>query len=288
MKIDFFITLQKVIETGSFAMAAREVHVTPSAVSMQIKSLEKYFGQALFHRTGQNVQPTLFALELSANMAPVVKYLVNLKNGNASFLEGSVKLGIVGLMQPIVLPGLFMNLRERGHKITINCIPGRSQKLIESVKTGELDGAVVAEPDMARRKQLEWNLIREESFYLITPKTVTYDGDPSVLAELPWVGYDRGSMLGKLSRRIADEHFQAPAPAIELQSLQAVTAMVSSGFGAAVVIVPGGDLDTLSGVNVYPLEDDAPTIRFALVTRKVESRSRLVDEVKKCILPRAD
>ncbi|WP_111493688.1 LysR family transcriptional regulator [Marinobacter bohaiensis] len=285
MKIDFFITLQKVIETGSFAMAAREVHVTPSAVSMQIKSLEKYFGQALFHRTGQNVQPTLFALELSTNMAPVVKYLVNLKNGNASFLEGSIKLGIVGLMQPIVLPGLFMKLRERGHKITINCIPGRSQKLIESVKTGELDGAVVAEPEMARRKQLEWNLIRDEPFYLITPEAVIYDGDPSTLAELPWVGYDRASMLGKLSRKIADEYFQAPAPAIELQSLQAVTAMVSSGFGAAVVIVPDGDMDALAGVNVFPLDDAAPTIRFSLVTRKVESRNVMLEEVRRCILP---
>lgn len=285
MKIDFFITLQKVIEHGSFAMAAREVHVTPSAVSMQIKSLEKYFGQALFHRTGQNVQPTLFALELSSNMEPVVKYLINLKNGNASVLEGGVKLGIVGLMQPIVLPGLFMRLRERGHKIKITCIPGRSQKLIESVKTGELDGAVVAEPEMARRKQLEWNLIREESFYLVTPENVKYEGDARVLAELPWVGYDRGSMLGKLSRKIADEHFNAPAPMIELQSLQAVTAMVASGFGVAVVIVPGSDLDAVSGVNVYPLDDAAPTIRFSLVTRKMESRSRLVDEVKRCILP---
>lgn len=138
---------------------------------MQIKSLEKYFGQTLFHRTGQGVKPTLFALELNANMDSVVKYLISLKNGNVGFLEGEVKLGIVSLMQPIVLPNLFMRLRERGHKITVTCIPGRSQKLIESVKAGELDGAVVAEPEMMRRKQLEWGLIREEMFYLITPKT---------------------------------------------------------------------------------------------------------------------
>lgn len=286
MKIDFFITLQKVIETGSFAMAAREVHVTPSAVSMQIKSLERYFGQALFNRTGQNVHPTPFALELSGNMMPAIRYVLNLKNGNASSLEGSVKLGIISLMQPVVLPGLFMELRGRHHKINIHCIPGRSQSLIESVKNGELDGAIVAEPGVARRKQLDWNLIREEAFYLFTPETVEYRGDPSLLVDLPWIGYDRSTMLGKLSRKIAYEHFRAPEPVIELQSLQAVAALVSSGFGAAVIIVPGGDMESLSKVNVYPLEDDISTIRFALVTRKIESRNRLIEEVRTCILPR--
>lgn len=40
---------------GSFLRAARELHVTPSAVSHQIRALEKFLGVALFRRDGRQV-----------------------------------------------------------------------------------------------------------------------------------------------------------------------------------------------------------------------------------------
>jgi LysR family glycine cleavage system transcriptional activator len=40
---------------ASFARAARELHVTPAAVSHQIRGLEKYFGVTLFRRTGRRL-----------------------------------------------------------------------------------------------------------------------------------------------------------------------------------------------------------------------------------------
>lgn len=42
----------------SFTRAARELHVTPGAVSHQIKSLEAYLGVSLFHRTAQSLELT--------------------------------------------------------------------------------------------------------------------------------------------------------------------------------------------------------------------------------------
>ncbi|MCO8272304.1 LysR family transcriptional regulator ArgP [Actinoplanes sp. TRM 88003] len=44
-------TFQAVIESGSFDAAARELHVTPSAVSQRIKALERSVGQVLVRRT---------------------------------------------------------------------------------------------------------------------------------------------------------------------------------------------------------------------------------------------
>ncbi|MBU2671023.1 LysR family transcriptional regulator ArgP [Actinoplanes bogorensis] len=43
-------TFQAVIDTGSFEAAARELHVTPSAVSQRIKALERSVGQVLVRR----------------------------------------------------------------------------------------------------------------------------------------------------------------------------------------------------------------------------------------------
>jgi LysR family transcriptional regulator, chromosome initiation inhibitor len=43
-------TFQAVVETGSFEAAARQLHVTPSAVSQRIKALESAVGQVLVRR----------------------------------------------------------------------------------------------------------------------------------------------------------------------------------------------------------------------------------------------
>ncbi len=43
---------------ASFLRAARELNVTPSAISHQIRALEKFLGVALFHRDGRQVQLT--------------------------------------------------------------------------------------------------------------------------------------------------------------------------------------------------------------------------------------
>ncbi|MDY7084524.1 MAG: LysR family transcriptional regulator ArgP [Actinomycetota bacterium] len=50
--VDFaqLATFQAVIDTGSFEAAARELHVTPSAVSQRIKALERSVGQVLLRR----------------------------------------------------------------------------------------------------------------------------------------------------------------------------------------------------------------------------------------------
>jgi LysR family transcriptional regulator, glycine cleavage system transcriptional activator len=44
---------------GSFAKAAAELHVTPTAISHQIKVLEQYLGCALFQRLPNGLRPTL-------------------------------------------------------------------------------------------------------------------------------------------------------------------------------------------------------------------------------------
>ncbi|MDQ7989347.1 MAG: transcriptional regulator GcvA [Candidatus Dactylopiibacterium sp.] len=53
---------------GGFSPAARELHVTHSAVSHQIRALEEQLGFALFHRNGRGVQLTPAGLELAAQV----------------------------------------------------------------------------------------------------------------------------------------------------------------------------------------------------------------------------
>jgi len=55
----------------SFALAARELHLTPSAISHQVKELEAYFGRPLFIRRNRRIDPTPEAVRLLDSLSRV-------------------------------------------------------------------------------------------------------------------------------------------------------------------------------------------------------------------------
>jgi DNA-binding transcriptional LysR family regulator len=56
----------------SFTLAAQELHLTPSAISHQIKDLETHVGRKLFVRRGRTVEPTPEAVRLAATLGRVL------------------------------------------------------------------------------------------------------------------------------------------------------------------------------------------------------------------------
>ncbi len=56
--------LEAAVRLGTFDLAARELNVTPSAVSQQIKRIEDTLGHALFERSGNRVTPNARAAGL--------------------------------------------------------------------------------------------------------------------------------------------------------------------------------------------------------------------------------
>ena len=55
----------------SFARAAEELHLTPSAISHQVKELEEYFGRPLFLRRNRRIEPTPEAQRLLNSLSRV-------------------------------------------------------------------------------------------------------------------------------------------------------------------------------------------------------------------------
>ena len=49
---------ESAVRLGSFAAAAEELRLTPTAISHQVRNLEKFLGVHLFHRIGRGVIPT--------------------------------------------------------------------------------------------------------------------------------------------------------------------------------------------------------------------------------------
>lgn len=81
----------------SFAAAAEELHVTPSAISQQVRTLEEYLGLRLFVRTAAGLSLTSQATEAYADVQQGLRHLA----AALGRMKGDGREGIVTLTLPI-------------------------------------------------------------------------------------------------------------------------------------------------------------------------------------------
>lgn len=267
MKIDAFSTLDAVLRGGTLAAAAHEMNLTPSAISMQMKQLEAYLGQPLFDRSGLQVKPMKLAHEVSSVMRDALQQLESLRKRASVSIEGSVRLGVIESMQPIVLPATMRLLRERYPRLELRPARGRSASLIAAVKAGDLDAALVAQPESGGSARLRWQPMLRRELVLVAPPTATESSVAALFKQYDWIRYDRSTVTGTL----------------EFDSTPAIVAMVSGGLGISVVQIADPGLVATYPVRIVRLGRGAPMLQLSLVTRKTDDDSRTLAAMREAM-----
>lgn len=285
MKLETFATLAAVIEEGSFAAAAATMHLTPSAVSMQMKLLEQYLGQPLFDRSGLQVIPNTLAREVAASMDGGLRHLNALRRRASVAVEGAVRLGVIESMQPVLLPGALLYLREHYPRLTVKPMRGRSAGLMEMVKAGQLDAGVVARPESGRMASLLWYPVATRELLLIAPpdSDTRKKSTAELLARYDWIRYDRATVSGAMAARVVHGLLPAKRSAMEFDSVTAIVAMVSAGLGVSVVQLMDPTVCDRYPVRQIRLGADAPVLQVSLVLRKADEDSRLLQALREAV-----
>ncbi|AZG15825.1 LysR family transcriptional regulator [Cupriavidus pauculus] len=283
MKLETFATLAAVIEEGSFAAAAATMHLTPSAVSMQMKQLEQYLGQPLFDRSGLQVRPNALAREVAAAMEGGLRHLNALRRRASVAVEGTVRLGVIESMQPVLLPGTLRYLRERYPRLTVKPVRGRSAGLIEMVKAAQLDAAVVARPESGRLASLRWYPVATRELQLIAPPGSRGESAADLLARYDWIRYDKATVTGAMAARHVHGLLPDKRSAMEFDSVTAIVAMVSAGLGVSVVQLMDPTVIDRYPVRRIRLGPDAPVLLMSLVLRKADEDNRLLQALREAV-----
>ncbi len=274
MKIAMFDTLDAVLRGGSLAAAASEMNLTASAVSMQMKQLEAYLGQPLFDRSGHAIRPTPMAHEVAASMREGLQQLQLMRRRSVVQIEGVVRLGIIESLMPTLLPHTLTELRTRYPQLELRPTRGRSISLTDAVKSGELDAAVVAEPESGGSVRLNWRPLLRSEMRLVVPPNATETSVPALFKQYDWIRYDRQTISGMLSARYVTRHFRAGRSAMELDSIPTIVAMVSAGLGIALVHLVDAGFCQSYPVRFVRLVRGAPAVQMSLVSRKTDAESR--------------
>lgn len=274
MKIEAFATLDAVLRSGSFAGAAVEMHLTPSAVSMQMKQLEQYLGQTLFDRSGAQVRPSVAAFDVAAAMRDGLQRIEGLRRRTSLAIEGTVRLGIIESLLPALLPGTLATLREREPRLKVRPVRGRSATLIAAVKAGQLDGAVVALPAKGGSERMRWWPLARRELVLIAPPLSTEASATALLRRHDWIRYDRETVTGAMAARHVLSLVPDKRGTLELDSAPAIIAMVSGGLGVSIIHLLDARLCQVYPVRELRLGRNAPVLELVLVTRKADDDDR--------------
>lgn len=137
-----------VLETGGVTRAAHQLHLTQSAVSMQLKRLEESLGQPLLDRAGRGVAPTAQGEQLLAygRRMLALNDEVWSRMTDAAF-EGEVTLGVPHDIVYPHIPQILRRFDREYPRIKIKLISSYTLKLKELMERGEVDLALTTEDD---------------------------------------------------------------------------------------------------------------------------------------------
>ncbi|WPB58254.1 LysR family transcriptional regulator [Xylophilus sp. GOD-11R] len=280
MNLSALNTLRAILVHGSFTAAGAAVGCTPSAVSLQIKQLEEFFGRPLFDRSTRVPRPTGFAVEIAQAASDFGDRIEALRAGPSRALEGRFRLGVITSMQSDLLPPALRLLSQRYPMLDVGVPPlNDTDELLVELRAGRIEAALLVRPENGGSSRMAWHELRRQPYVMLAPPDATEADPRSLLANHGWIGYDTSLPGG----RVAARHVRSLVPGLscqrELRSMDAIVSMVSLGLGVTVVPQPRKRLLEAYGVRVIGLGRHAPFRRIAMVWRRADDDNRKVIEV---------
>lgn len=229
-------TFVAVARHGTFAAAGQQVGLTQSAVSAQMRVLEQGLGVRLFERSGRSAVLNAagrHALPLAEQMLGL--YAQMALPTSAAEWQGELKVGAIATLQTGLLPEALPRFRAAAPRVELKLVPGVSLNLLSQIDAGELDLALLIKPPFELPKELLQISLAREPFVLITPLSVTADDPLQILAEQPFVRYDRRSFGGRRVNQFLREQRLTVQEALELDELEAIVRMVEYDLGVSLI-----------------------------------------------------
>jgi DNA-binding transcriptional LysR family regulator len=143
LDISLLRTLVAVDRHGSFARAADHIGRSESAVSLQLKRLERQIGSPLFHRAGRSMALT----EAGQTLLGYAKRMIELNDealtaSSGKTTEGVVRLGVPADFAENWLPSVLARFARAYPLVQVDTAAGRSPQVLSQFKRGELDLAM--------------------------------------------------------------------------------------------------------------------------------------------------
>ena len=136
-------------KTLHFKRAAQACNVSQSALSTAVNELEKQLGVTIFERNNKQVLITNLG-QLILNKAKKVTLeldeLLQISQINQQSFASAMAIGVIPTIGPYLLPKVLPEVRKQYPNFKLKIVEEQSHTLVEKVRTGEIDAAILALP----------------------------------------------------------------------------------------------------------------------------------------------
>ncbi|CDW94376.1 MAG: LysR substrate-binding domain-containing protein [Thiomonas sp.] len=286
-----------------FGRAAEACFVSQPTLSVAIKKLEEELDVRLFERGGNEVSITPIGAEIVEQAQRVIEQAAAIKEiakRGKDPLAGPLRLGVIYTIAPYLLPELVRNVIKRSPQMPLMLQENFTTRLLEMLRTGELDAAILAEP--FPDQGLAVTPLYDEPFLVAVPRTHAM----ATCKELSAEAIKDETMLLLGTGHCFRDHVLEVCPefarfspssegirkSFEGSSLETIKQMVASGMGITVVpklSVPRQDVPhaadpSTDHVCYVPFSDPPPTRRVVLVWRKSFTRHEAIAALRQAVM----
>jgi LysR family transcriptional regulator, hydrogen peroxide-inducible genes activator len=274
-----------------FGRAAEKCFVSQPTLSVAVKKLEDELGVILFERSPQEVRVTPIGERIVAQAERVLGETAQLSEIAAAGknpLAGPLRLGVIYTIGPWLLPKLVPLLHERAPEMPLLLEENYTHRLIEKLKSAELDVAVLALP--VDEPGLVAQPVYDEAFRAMVPAGHPWAKlkvvDPDRLLEQPLLMLGRGNCFRDQVLDLCTRAGEGGPQVLEGSSLETIRHMVASGVG--ITVMPATAVDGISRsdalLRVKPFTEPTPTRRVGMVWRASFPRHQAIDLLRRALL----
>jgi DNA-binding transcriptional LysR family regulator len=241
MMLETLKTFCDLVETGSFSRAARLNFVTQSAVSQQLRTLERHYGRRLIDRGARrSLQLTEAGKLLLGEARAVVERLAALEDRlrqRPDVIAGTVTIASVYSVGLHTLPAPMKTFLRAHPQVNLRLTYRRTDEIYQACLDGDADLGVVAIP--GRRSQIEIVPLRPDELVLVCPPEHALARRPRLtaasLANQRFIAFDRDIP----TRRLVDRFLRAARTSVsitmELDNIETIKRSVEAGLGISIL-----------------------------------------------------
>ena len=250
----------EVAQQGSMIRAAKALHLTPPAVSMQIKQVESHVGLSLFDRHGRQVSLSTAGEYFLVHAKRLLAAVKEAENAMARFKKldhGLLTIGIVSTAKYFV-PQLLARFHEEHSGVDVRLrVVGNREQLVTMMQAGEVDLSVMGRPPKEIATRAE-SFAAHPLVFVCPPRHRLLDiGKPpvSALDGYAFIVREHGSgTRAAMESFFAERRFE-PRITMEMSSNETIKQAVMAGMGLSFLSLHTIGLEVRSGLlNVLDVE----------------------------------
>ncbi len=259
--------------TLHFKKAAESWAVSQSALSTALSEMEKQLGFQIFERNNKQVLVTPLGKQALAKAHDIKLQMDDLMKLGDSLdepLSAPLSIGIIPTICPFLLPIVLPAVHRQYPRLDLHISEEQSHTLVEQVRGGELDAAVLALP-FPCEGLLTFGFWQEQFFW------ITHRGDPQ--AEQPEISSDELDpnrlMLLKEGHCLKDHALAAchlsdnAGQNLSATNLNTLVQLVANGMGTTLVpaMATAQLVDNNAELAKVPLAEPGPHREIAFLVR---------------------